>query len=130
MPGSFMLCRIVVADDDLDSAESLAVLLEMDGHHVMRAHDGLRALELIRQFEPELALLDIGMPKLDGYEIARCVRDSAVGERVFLVATTGWGQPQDVQRSKEAGFNVHLVKPINPEAIKTICAQLEPRNNR
>lgn len=122
-----MRCKIVVADDNQDAAETLAVLLELDGHQVALAGNGEKALELIMRIKPDLALLDIGMPEMNGYEVARRVRNSEFDQQVFLVAVTGWGQAQDVQRAMDAGFNVHFVKPVEPDAIKAICAQLERR---
>lgn len=104
--------RILVVDDNLDSAESMAMMLELSGHDVATAHDGLEAVELAREFQPHVALLDLGMPKLDGYDAARSIRQEPWGQKMMLVALTGWGQSEDKRRSREAGFDAHLVKPI------------------
>ena len=100
-------------DDNQDSAESLAIMLKLLGHEVAMAHDGLAALELIRTFMPELALLDIGMPILNGYDAARRIRQQPEYRDMVLVALTGWGQEEDRRQSREAGFDVHMVKPID-----------------
>jgi PAS domain S-box-containing protein len=112
--------KILVADDNADAAESLSVLLEMVGHDVHVAGDGEEALEVARTVRPDLALLDIGMPKLNGYELARKLRAEHPREPV-LVAITGWGQRDDLRRAAAAGFDFHLVKPVDPdELIKLI----------
>jgi signal transduction histidine kinase/ActR/RegA family two-component response regulator len=105
--------RILVVDDNVDSAESMAMMLELSGHDVATAHDGLEAVEVAREFQPHVALLDLGMPKLDGYEAARSIRRQSWGQKMMLVALTGWGQSEDKRRSREAGFDAHLVKPID-----------------
>jgi signal transduction histidine kinase len=110
--------RVLLADDNVDFVSSLAALLAADGHDVRVAHDGAQALELARQFDPEFAFLDIGMPKVNGYEVARRLRDEAAG--CVLVAVTGWGQEADRQRAREAGFDRHLVKPVDPGQIEAI----------
>jgi signal transduction histidine kinase/DNA-binding response OmpR family regulator len=114
--------RILVVDDNLDSAESMAMMLELSGHDVATAHDGVEAIELAREFQPHVALLDIGMPKLDGYEAARSIRGESWGQKMMLVALTGWGQSEDKRRSREAGFDAHLVKPIDFEALEELVA--------
>ncbi|MBC7900107.1 MAG: PAS domain S-box protein [Saprospiraceae bacterium] len=105
--------RILVVDDNLDSAESLAMLLKLSGHEVQMAHDGLEAIKAAAEFLPEVILLDIGLPKLNGYEAAREIRQQKWGESITLIALTGWGQDEDRQRSKDAGFNSHMVKPVD-----------------
>lgn len=112
--------RILVVDDNLDSAESLAMMLELSGHDVATGHDGLEAVELAKKFQPHVALLDLGMPKLDGYEAARSIRQESWGQKMMLVALTGWGQQEDKQRSREAGFDAHLVKPIDFEVLEEL----------
>jgi signal transduction histidine kinase len=114
--------RILVVDDNIDSAESLAMMLELSGHEVATAHDGAEAIELAREFQPHVALLDIGMPKLDGYEAARSIREQSWGREMMLVALTGWGQEEDKHRSREAGFDAHLVKPIDFDALEDLVA--------
>jgi signal transduction histidine kinase len=105
--------RILVADDNNDAAGSLALRLELAGHEVRTAQDGLEALAVARTFEPQVVLLDLGMPAMDGYETARHMRRLAWGKRVRLIALTGWGQQQDRIRTAEAGFDIHLVKPVS-----------------
>jgi signal transduction histidine kinase len=105
--------RILVADDNADAVDALALLLQLAGHEVRTAHDGVEALEVAETFDPEVVLLDLGMPRMDGYEAARRLRQRFPGNRVTLVAVTGWGQQQDRQRTAEAGFDVHLVKPVS-----------------
>jgi signal transduction histidine kinase/ActR/RegA family two-component response regulator len=105
--------RILLADDNGDVLESLALLLEVQGHEVYTAANGALALEHARQHHPDMALLDIGMPVMDGYEVARRIRAQPWGARILLVAVTGWGQDADRRRSDEAGFDSHLVKPLD-----------------
>ena len=114
--------RVLVVDDNIDSAESMAMMLELCGHDVATAHDGEKGVELAKEFHPHVALLDIGMPKLDGYEAARSIRQESWGKGIMLVALTGWGQQEDKQRSREAGFDAHLVKPIDFEALEELVA--------
>jgi signal transduction histidine kinase len=109
--------RILVADDNIDALESLAMLLEFAGHDVRTARDGVEALECARGWQPEVMLLDLGMPRLTGYELARKIRSEPWGAAVQLVAISGWGQSDDLRRSRECGFDQHLVKPISFEAL-------------
>jgi PAS domain S-box-containing protein len=109
--------RILIADDNQDAADSLAVLLQMEGHDVTVVRDGREALTTINAVLPEIALLDIGMPELDGYEVARQVRQNTLGRAVTLIAVTGWGQDRDKARALGAGFNHHLTKPIEPTQL-------------
>jgi PAS domain S-box-containing protein len=104
---------VLVVDDNVDAAESLAVMLESDGHHVRLAHDGEGAVAEAQRRSPDVALLDIGLPGFDGYEVARRLRAMPGGERLRLVAITGWGQPEDRRRASAAGFDVHMVKPVD-----------------
>ena len=104
--------RILVADDNHDAAEALSLQLQLAGHEVRTAHDGVEALAIADTFEPDIVLLDLGMPKMDGYEVARQVRTRPHGRRVKLIALTGWGQQQDRDRTSAAGFDAHLVKPV------------------
>jgi CheY-like chemotaxis protein len=117
--------RILVADDNRDSAYSLALLLKIMGNDTQTAHDGLEVLEVAASFRPEVILLDIGMPKLNGYETARRIRQQPWGRDVLLVAQTGWGQEDDKRLSKEAGFDVHLVKPVDPRALEKLLSGLQ-----
>ena len=109
--------RIVVADDNEDSAESFAMLLSFSGHEVRIVHDGPAALDAVRDFRPDVAFLDIGMPGLTGYEVAQAVRAEPWGREVKLIAVTGWGQPDDRARARTAGFDRHLIKPIDPAEV-------------
>jgi CheY-like chemotaxis protein len=110
--------RILVVDDNVDSAKSLARLLaRLYGQEVRVAHDGPEALSIADEFRPEVVLLDIGLPGMDGNEVARRLRVRPEFEGVLIVALTGWGQESDVERSRAAGFDHHLVKPASPEAI-------------
>jgi CheY-like chemotaxis protein len=104
--------RILVVDDNADALESLSRLVTMMGNDVRRARDGLEALEIGRAFRPEVVLMDLGMPNLNGYDAARRMRAEPWGRDLALVATTGWGQEDDRRRTAEAGFDRHLVKPI------------------
>jgi signal transduction histidine kinase len=114
--------RVLVADDNLDALESLAMLIEMAGHYALKAADGEEAVQRSLESDFDVALLDIGMPRLDGYEVARRLR-ARVGSDVVLVAVSGWGQSEDKRRALEAGFDLHLVKPIDFDAIEKVFAQ-------
>ena len=112
--------RILVADDNLDAAESLAMLLTLDGNETRTAHDGLEALDVAAAFRPDVMLLDIGMPKLNGYEVCRRIRQQAWGQNMVVIALTGWGQEEDKRRSLEAGVDYHLVKPVDYAALEKL----------
>ena len=114
--------RVLVADDNRDAADALAMLLELAGHEVRVAHGGRAALSLAQTFRPDVAILDIGMPELNGYEVARELRRAPWGARMCLVALTGWGQDEDRQRAQEAGFNRHLTKPVDTDALEKLLA--------
>ncbi|HST21803.1 MAG TPA: ATP-binding protein, partial [Blastocatellia bacterium] len=116
--------RIVVADDNEDSAYTMAMMLKIMGNDVRTAHDGFEAIEAAEAFRPELILLDIGMPRLNGYDACRRIREQSWGKDVVMVALTGWGQDEDKRLSREAGFDHHLVKPIEPEALEKLLAAL------
>ncbi|MBV8782782.1 MAG: response regulator [Gammaproteobacteria bacterium] len=126
-PVSLVSRRILVADDNADAMESLATLLELEGHQVVRAANGPLALAAAEQHLPEVVLLDIGMPLLDGYEVARRIREQPWGAQMLLVALTGWGQDSDRRRSRDAGFDCHLVKPLNLEELTPLLAGLPGR---
>jgi CheY-like chemotaxis protein len=115
--------RVLIADDNVDSAESLAMLLRLQGHHVEVVHDGAEALRRLEEFRPRFALLDIGMPKINGYEVARRIRAQPWGASLMLIALTGWGQEQDRRDALEAGFDHHLVKPVDTELLMQKMAQ-------
>jgi CheY-like chemotaxis protein len=105
--------RILVVDDNRDSARSLARLLELNGHQTQTAFDGAEAVRRAEAFHPHIVLLDIGLPKLNGYDACREIRRKLSGRKPVMVALTGWGQDEDRQRSQDAGFDAHLVKPID-----------------
>jgi PAS domain S-box-containing protein len=116
--------RILVVDDNRDSASSLAMLLKAAGNDTQIAHDGLAAVEMADFFRPDVVLLDIGLPRLNGYEVARKIREQAWGKGMVLVALTGWGQDEDRRKSKEAGFNGHMVKPVGFAALVKLLNEL------
>ena len=116
--------RILLADDNRDALDSLATLLQCDGHEVHTAADGAEALAVAAEYRPNVVLLDIGMPKLDGYEVARRIRAEPWGQATVLIALTGWGQDEDRRRSREVGFNSHLVKPLDPDALSKLLSRL------
>jgi two-component system CheB/CheR fusion protein len=116
--------RVAVADDNVDAAQSLATLLTTTGHEVRTAYDGLAAVALAEAYRPDVALLDIGMPGLDGYEVARRIRAQPWGKAMALVALTGWGQDEDKRRAEEAGFDRHVTKPVDPGALGQLLAEL------
>lgn len=118
--------RILVVDDNVDSAESLAMLMKIAGHEVQMAHDGLEAVSASLAFKPDVVLLDIGLPKLNGYEVARRIREQPSGSEIVLIALTGWGQEEDRRKSKESGFNAHIVKPVDHPELKKILDSLIP----
>ncbi len=118
--------RILVVDDNEDSAASLALLLELSGNRTATAHDGVEALRLAETFRPEVVLLDLGLPQLNGYEVARTIRARPGGEQIVIVALTGWGQDDDLRKTREAGFDKHMVKPANYAALMAYLATLRP----
>lgn len=118
--------RILVVDDNREAALSLALMLNLMGNDTRTAFDGLEALDLAQAYQPDVMLMDIGMPKLNGYDAARRIREQAWGKRTVLVAVTGWGQDADRRSSRDSGFDHHLVKPVEPEALETLLASLDP----
>jgi CheY-like chemotaxis protein len=119
--------RILIVDDNEDAAEWLATLLNISGHETHVAHDGLAAIEAAQRVRPDVVLLDIGLPGVDGYEACRRIREQPWGKDLLLVALTGWGQEEDRRKSKEAGFDTHLVKPVDDEVLAKLLASLPPR---
>jgi CheY-like chemotaxis protein len=117
--------RILVVDDNRDAVESLAELLRMSGSEVGVAFDGEEAIRAASEFQPEVVLLDIGMPIVDGYTAAKTIRSQSNGRGVWLVAMTGWGQAEDKLRAQEAGFDAHLVKPISIDAVLSLLASFQ-----
>jgi CheY-like chemotaxis protein len=114
--------RILLVDDNKDSAASLAMLLRLKGNDIRTAHDGVEALEVADTFHPEIVLLDIGLPKLNGYDVARRIRQQPWGQDVLLIALTGWGNDEDRRLSQEAGFNFHILKPVDLAALEELLA--------
>ncbi len=114
--------RILIADDNQDALDTLALLLQVDGHEVFKAIDGAAALRAANQWRPDLVFLDIGMPVLDGYATARSLRAEVWGRGLPLIALSGWGQREDMARSREAGFDLHLVKPVSADAIAKVLS--------
>jgi signal transduction histidine kinase/ActR/RegA family two-component response regulator len=117
--------RIVVVDDLADAADSLATMLQMMGHDTRTAYDGVEAVQAVGAFKPDVVFLDIGLPKMNGYDAARSIRAQPHGKHVTLVALTGWGQEQDRRRAADAGFDHHLTKPIDPETVEALIARLD-----
>jgi CheY-like chemotaxis protein len=122
--------RILVVDDNRDAAESMRVLLKLMGAEVCAAFDGLEALKVAATFRPEAVLLDIGMPKLHGYDTARRFRQEEWGKDIVLVALTGWGREEDRRRAEEAGFDGHLIKPVQVSALRQLLERLLDRTPR
>ena len=114
--------RVLVVDDNQDAAESLSLLLDMMGNEAHIAYDGLQALEMAAALKPDIVLLDIGLPVLNGHDTARRMRADSTMDNVVLVALTGWGEAEDRRRSREAGFDYHLVKPVQIEDLEKILA--------
>jgi two-component system, chemotaxis family, CheB/CheR fusion protein len=116
--------RVLVVDDNVDAAVSLGMLLKLAGQEVRVAYDGAAALRQAVEFRPNLVLLDIGMPGMDGYEVCRRLRREFGLKTMILVALTGWGQDEDRRRSHDAGFDHHIVKPVEPSALQRLLADL------
>jgi len=114
------LRRILVADDNRDAGETLAMLLRLDGHEVHVALDGLEAVEMFGRVQPEVVILDIGMPGLSGHEVARRIRDQHGERSVTLIAVTGWGQKADKDRAAASGFDHHFTKPVEPTVLSAL----------
>jgi signal transduction histidine kinase/CheY-like chemotaxis protein len=117
--------RILVVDDNRDAADSLALLLTFQGNEVRTAYDGLEAVEAAAAFEPDIVLSDIGMPRLNGYEAAQKIREQCRGRRMVLIAMTGWGQEEDKRHANEAGYDFHLVKPVDVAALEQLLSSLD-----
>jgi PAS domain S-box-containing protein len=120
--------RILIVDDNRDSADSLSMLLEITGNKTYMAHDGVEALEAIEKYRPEVVLLDIGLPRLDGHEVCRRIREKSWGKDIVIIALTGWGQEDDRRKSEEAGFNGHLVKPVDYDELLELLSSLTTRS--
>lgn len=111
---------MLVVDDNRDSADTMTALLRAWGHEVRTLYDGQSVISIVAEYQPEVVLLDIGLPKINGYELARRLRQSGSLRRIVLVAFTGYGQDEDRQRVREAGFDHHLLKPLEPETLEKI----------
>jgi CheY-like chemotaxis protein len=116
--------RILVVDDNTDSAVSLAMLLRIEGNETFTAHDGVEAVAEAEKHRPDVILLDIGLPKMSGHEVCRHIRRQPWGQNIALVALTGWGQEEDRRKSREAGFDGHLVKPVDFEKLSDLLSSL------
>ena len=116
--------RVLIVDDSEDGAESLAMLLQIGGHETHKAHDGISAIEAAERLRPDAVLLDIGLPRLNGYEVCRRIRQTTWGKELTIVALTGWGQEEDRDRSTDAGFNAHMVKPVDHDVLMKLIASL------
>jgi CheY-like chemotaxis protein len=118
--------RILIVDDNRDAADSLVMLLRIMGNDTRTAYDGQEGVEVAGEFRPDVILPDIGLPKLDGYEACRRIREQSWGKDVVLIAVTGWGQEEDRRLSHEAGFDYHMVKPVDPQDLMKLLAGLQP----
>jgi CheY-like chemotaxis protein len=114
----------LLVEDNVDAADALAMLLELLGHDVQVVHDGLAALEALQRMRPDVMLIDIGLPGIDGFEVARRVRAQANSRSVLLVALTGYGRPDDRERTRAAGFDHHLTKPVQLDALQGLVATM------
>ncbi len=116
--------RILIVDDNSDAAESLGILLRMKGNTVRTANDGEEAIRKALEFEPDVVLCDIGLPKMSGYEVCQALKERMASNGILFIAVTGWGQESDRLKSREAGFDHHLVKPVDPQQIFAIIEDL------
>ncbi len=119
--------RVLVVDDNQAAADTLGMIVRMLGNEVLTAYDGSRGVEAAAEFQPDVVLMDLGMPRMNGYEAARLIRRQAGGNEVFLVALTGWGHDEDRQRTRDAGFDRHLVKPAEPSTLQQLFAEIKPQ---
>jgi two-component system CheB/CheR fusion protein len=118
--------KVLVVDDNEDAADTMAMLLRMWGHEVVTAGDGVHALAEASRHRPDVVLLDIGLPRMNGYEVAERLRAGADTKDTMLVAMTGYGQAEDRERARAAGFSMHLVKPVQPEALQALLSSIVP----
>ena len=117
--------RVLIVDDNRDGADSLSEMLKVMGNDTRTAYDGQQGVNTAREYRPDVVLLDIGLPKLNGYEACRLIREEPDGKGIVMIAVTGWGQDEDRRRSNEAGFDHHLVKPVDPQALLSLIATLD-----
>jgi PAS domain S-box-containing protein len=129
-PSATVKRRILVVDDNQDSAQTMSRLLKLLGHEVRTAYDGLEAIDAAKEFGPEVALMDVGMPRLNGYEAARRIRQQVWGTKMIIIALTGWGQEGDRAQSRDAGCNGHLVKPVNLAELERLLEKIETTERR
>ena len=122
-PSTPRALSVLVVDDNQDSAETITLMVEMWGHEARTVHDGPAAVEACLQFRPDVVLLDIGLPGMNGFDVARRLRGQGDLDGLLLVAMTGYGQEEDRQLSREAGFNHHMVKPIEPAELRALLAR-------
>jgi CheY-like chemotaxis protein len=115
--------KILVVDDNVEAAEALSMLLGIIGHETQIAHDGPQALDAVREFEPDVVLLDLGLPGMTGFEVCREIRATPRQKSPMVVALTGWGQESDRKKSRESGFDHHLVKPVDYDALADLLAK-------
>lgn len=127
-PTSQAPLRILVVDDNIDAAKMLGLVVKVLGNSVRLAHDGRDAIVAAEEFRPDLILMDIGMPHMNGYEAVRHLRAQSWGKDLYIVALTGWGQEEDRRKSKEAGFNQHLVKPVDPAELQRLLGSVAPKS--
>ena len=116
-------CRVLVVDDNVDSAQSMSLLLGLEGYQVDCAYDGEQALSRAEAFRPEVVLLDLGLPRFSGYEVARRLRAEPSGASMLLVAVSGYGRERDRQAAREAGFDLHLTKPADPDEVLRVLSE-------
>jgi CheY-like chemotaxis protein len=119
---------VLIVEDNRDAREMLRIMLELSGHQVLEAEEGLSGLELLKKARPDIAVIDVGLPGLNGYDIARRFRAEPGSGAVMLVALTGYGTPEARERSRQAGFDHHLIKPVNVEALEEIMRGQAPRD--
>src|SRR5262249_37865300 len=117
--------RILVADDNRDTTASLSLMLRLGGHEVQAVHDGQEAVDAAAWVQPQVGLLDIRMPRVNGYRACRRIRAQPWGKGLVLMALTGWGQDEDKRRAAEAGFDGHLTKPVDPSALERLLSELK-----
>jgi len=122
--------RVLIVDDNRDSADSLSMLLEITGNKTFLAHDGVEALDAAEKYRPDVMLVDIGLPRLDGHEVCRRIREQPWGKDTVMIALTGWGQEDDRRKSQEAGFNGHLVKPVDYDQLLELLSELTNQQSK
>jgi CheY-like chemotaxis protein len=121
--------RILLVDDNRDAADSMALLLKFQGYHVIVAYNGNDALKMAEENSPDVILLDIGMPDMSGYDVARYIRQSEWGQTMYLIAVTGWGQAEDKRKAIAVGFDCHLTKPVDPDHVGKLLHDLTSKAN-